>query len=135
MTETIFTKIVNGEIPASKVYEDDDFLAFMDISPVNKGHVLLITKEVFPTLNDMTEEMVGRMFQIVKMLTGPVMKASGAPMFNWYVIGDEVPHAHVHIVPRFEDDGAMRLEHKNYDEKEIDEYAESIRKELDKNTQ
>ncbi|MFP4118098.1 MAG: HIT family protein [Candidatus Woesearchaeota archaeon] len=129
--ETIFTKIVKGEIPASKVYEDEEFLAFLDISPVNKGHVLVITKEIFPTLKDMPVDMVSRMFKVVHKLTGPVMEASDAPMFNWYVIGDEVPHAHVHIVPRYEGDGKLSLSHGKYQNEEIEQYAEKIRNKID----
>ena len=129
--ETIFTKIVKGEIPAAKVYEDDEFLAFMDIRPVNKGHALVITKEVYPTLKEMPEDMVARMFKVVHKLTGPVMEAVGAPMFNWYVIGDEVPHAHIHIVPRYEGDGKLSLSHGKYEKDEIEQYAEEIRKKMD----
>ncbi len=129
--KTIFTRIVEGEIPAAKVYEDDEFLAFMDIRPVNKGHVLVITKDVYATLKDMPEDMVVRMFKLVHKLTGPVMEAAGAPMFNWYVIGDEVPHAHIHIVPRFEGDRKVSLSQGSYDEEdEIEKYAEKIRENM-----
>ena len=129
---TIFTRIIEGDIPAEKVYEDDNFLAFMDINPVNKGHVLVITKEPYPTLKDAPEDIVSNLFKVVHKLTPAVMKASKSELFNWYVIGDEVPHAHVHIVPRFPDDEAISLNTKKYDYDEIKVFAESIRNELKK---
>ena len=125
--ETIFTKIVNGTIPATKVYEDNNFLAFMDINPINKGHVLVITKEPYKTLNDVPNDLVGEMFKLVHKLTQPIMDASGSEMFNWYVIGDEVPHAHIHIVPRFENDGKIKIERSKSSSEEIELFAQKIR--------
>ena len=124
---TIFTKIINREIPAEIVYESELFLAFMDINPVNKGHLLVITKEPYPTLIDAPESVVGELFMLVHKLTPSVMKATGSDLFNWFVVGDEVPHAHVHIVPRFPNDSAFNFNTKKYENNELKEFAEEIR--------
>ncbi len=132
----VFCKIVSGEIPSTKVYEDDKFLAFMDIGPVNKGHVLVIPKKHAETFIDLTEEEAGELFKVVNKVAKAVKRGLNADGLNIInnvgaVSGQEVFHVHVHIIPRFENDGMKfgwrKLEYK---EGEIKEYAERIKSAL-----
>ena len=129
----VFCKIVSGEIPAVKVYEDSEFMAFMDIGPVNKGHILVIPKKHYPTLVDMPDEEAGKLYALVTKLAKATKKALNADGLNIInnigtAAGQEVFHVHVHIIPRFYDDGMKfgwrKLEYK---EGEMQEYADKIR--------
>ncbi len=110
MTDCVFCKIVRGEIPAEKVYEDDNFLAFLDITPINPGHVLLIPKEHYENLYNIPDETMQKAGPIIKKLALMVKKGTDAEgvnlgMNNEKAAGQLVPHAHFHIMPRFFNDG------------------------------
>jgi histidine triad (HIT) family protein len=110
MDSCIFCKIANGEIPCAKVFEGDRMIAFLDISPVNTGHTLVIPKEHFETMLDLPEELLAELTSTTKMVSSMVKNATKAHGFNimmnnYEAAGQVVPHAHVHIVPRFKDDG------------------------------
>ena len=132
----IFCKIVSGEIPSVKVYEDEGFMAFMDIGPVNKGHVLVIPKKHAETFLDLTPDEAAELFRRVNMVARAVkegLNADGLNIINNVgpVSGQEVFHVHVHIIPRFKDDGMKFGWRKlKYEGKEMEEYAERIRKAL-----
>ncbi len=134
--DCIFCKIVSGEIPAVKVYEDDGFLAFMDIGPVNKGHVLVIPKRHAATFLDLSEEEAAELFRRVNRIAKAVKEALGADGLNIInnvgdASGQEVFHVHVHIIPRFYDDGMKFGWRKlQYEGDEIREYAERIKSRL-----
>ncbi|MFT5179774.1 MAG: histidine triad (HIT) family protein [Candidatus Paceibacteria bacterium] len=136
MKETIFTKIVKGEIPSTKVYEDADFLAFLDIQPNNIGHTLLIPKEPYERLKDIPDELLEKLMVIVKKVSIAVEKGTGAKGINLSVndgviAGQEVLHFHLHIIPRFEDDSFKHGIHVEYESGEhAEEVGEKIRKEL-----
>ncbi|MCA9365519.1 HIT family protein [Candidatus Kaiserbacteria bacterium] len=111
--DTIFTKIIEREIPADIVYEDDDILAFLDINPVNKGHTLVIPKKAFVNIFDAKEKIFGKMAIVAAKLGTAIKEATGADginliMNNGEAAGQEVPHAHIHIVPRFEGDESFK---------------------------
>ena len=106
---TIFTKIIQGEIPALKVFETDRALAFLDVSPVNPGHVLLIPKAEHATLADLPDDLAAHLGSLLPRLCRAVREASGAEALNVIcnngpVAGQTVPHVHWHIIPRFPDD-------------------------------
>jgi len=108
--QCIFCRIVNKEIPAKIVYEDEGNLAFLDIKPANPGHVLVIPKKHYQFLPQMPDDEVAELFKVVKTLTSAVFEATGAEGIsirqrNGSVAGQVVPHVHVHIIPRFKDDG------------------------------
>lgn len=132
MTENcIFCKIISGEIPSAKVYEDDRILAFLDINPVNKGHVLIIPKEHYPLMTDTSDELVAYIFVQAKKLMSVIKKAVKADLVVVSVVGFDVPHFHVHLVPRFLNDGlASWWPTKKYDEGEMAEYAKKIQDNL-----
>ncbi len=106
----VFCKIVRGELPAQKVYEDSDTMAFLDIYPMADGHTLVIPKAHAERLSDLPPELVGKLFQTVQKVTERIARALGAPAFTIGIndgraAGQAVPHLHVHIVPRFHSDG------------------------------
>lgn len=99
MKPSIFTKIINGEIPSHKIYEDDKVYAFLDIYPINPGHTLVIPKKQVEFVWDLDDED----YQAVMMATKKIAKSHreklGAAYVGEQVVGVDVPHAHVHIVP------------------------------------
>ncbi len=132
----IFCKIVNKEIPSSKVYEDKHHLAFLDIAPVNKGHTLLIPKQHYEDLFDMPEDMLALTGSILKKLSAAVMKGVKADGVNVGVnnksaAGQIVFHAHFHIIPRFNQDGLKAWPHKKYENvDEMGTYKDKIQMQL-----
>ncbi len=108
--DCIFCKIAGGEIPCSKVFEDDETLAFMDIAPLNKGHLLVIPKNHFDNILEIDEEKYGRLFSVICKIAKAV-GASLAPdgmnvlQLNGKAANQVVPHLHIHIVPRWTGDG------------------------------
>ncbi|MFO8016859.1 MAG: HIT family protein [Candidatus Woesearchaeota archaeon] len=133
--DCIFCKIINGEIPSSKLYEDDLVYAFLDIQPVNRGHTLIIPKEHHKDLLETPEETIDAMFRAVKKVAPAVIRGVNADGFNLGMnnkeaAGQVVFHAHLHIVPRFKDDGLKLWPGGKYDEGEAERIKESITKEL-----
>lgn len=128
--DCIFCKIVAGDIPAEKVMETDSVLAFMDINPFNKGHVLVIPKGHYDKMVDTPDDDVAAVALAVKEIASAVMKAADSEKFNVLVYGDDVPHYHVHVYPRFDGDGITAPAHKSYEEGEISEMASRIREYL-----
>jgi histidine triad (HIT) family protein len=111
MKDCIFCKIVRGEIPSTKVYEDDSFLAFLDIRPQSPGHTLVIPKEHYRWVWDVPN--VGEYFEVVKKIALAQRKAFGTEMIISKVVGEEVPHAHVWIFP---DPQTAQGDTKNFEE-------------------
>lgn len=106
----LFCKIASGEIPAHKVYEDDQFLAFLDINPVNLGHTLLIPKTHAENLFELTEEILNRLGEQLQKVGQAVKEGTDADglnimMNNGTAAGQVIFHAHIHLIPRFQDDG------------------------------
>ena len=97
--ESIFTKIVNGEIPAYKVAEDENYLAFLDIFPVAKGHTLVIPKKEVDNLFDLDDETYAGLQLFAKKVAIGLKKAIPCEKVGVLVLGLEVPHAHIHLVP------------------------------------
>lgn len=108
---TIFTKIINGEIPSYKVAEDDHFLAFLDVNPNAKGHTLCIPKKEVNKLFDMDDEAYLGLMQFSKKVAAALEKTIPCKRIGMSVIGLEVPHAHVHLIPLNEMD-EMRFQNK-----------------------
>jgi len=96
---SLFTKIVNGEIPAYKVAEDENFLAFLDIFPVAKGHTLVIPKKEIDYLFDLDDETYIGLQLFAKKVALGIQKAIPCKKVGVMVLGLEVPHAHIHLVP------------------------------------
>jgi histidine triad (HIT) family protein len=96
---TIFTKIVNGEIPSYKVAENDVFLAFLDIFPLAKGHVLVIPKKEVDYLFDLDDETYAGLTLFAKKVAIAIEKVVPCKRIGMAVLGLEIPHAHIHLVP------------------------------------
>lgn len=130
--DCIFCKIVAGEIPAHKVYEDDKVLAFLDITPVNPGHTLVIPKNHYDNFIDLPDVEAIEVIQRVKKIAQAVMRGTGVEGFNLNlnngaVSGQVVPHVHWHIVPRFVGDGRELWYGNQYLEGEAQKIAEKIK--------
>ena len=106
----IFCRIAKGEIPCAKIYEDDNVLAFLDLSPVHHGHTLVIPKNHYKDMLEVPAELGTAVFAALQKVAGAVMKATGAQGFNvmqnnGLAGGQTVFHIHWHIIPRFDNDG------------------------------
>jgi histidine triad (HIT) family protein len=97
--ETIFTKIVKGHIPAHKVAEDDRFLAFLDVNPLVTGHTLVIPKEQVDYIFDLEEDQLADLHRFSQKVAQALKKAIPCNRIGVAVIGLEVPHAHIHLIP------------------------------------
>ncbi|MEG1499214.1 MAG: HIT family protein [Bacteroidales bacterium] len=96
---SIFSKIIAGEIPCYKVAESDRYFAFLDISPLAKGHTLVVPKTEIDYIFDMTDEDLGGLMAFAKKVAKAIIQVCPAPKIGMSVIGLEVPHAHIHLVP------------------------------------
>ncbi len=96
---TIFSRIVNGEIPCHKIAETEDFLAFLDVMPLVEGHTLVIPKKEIDYFFDLDDEMLAKMMVFAKSIVPAMHKACPCLKIAVSVIGLEVPHAHVHLIP------------------------------------
>lgn len=129
--DSIFTKIIKGEIPAHKIAEDDRFLAFLDVFPLQKGHTLVIPKQQIDYIFDLDDTLLADLMVFAKKVVGAVKKATGCTRIGVTVIGLEVPHAHVHLIPINKMDD-MNFSHpkKKFPEAEMAEIAQKIREQL-----
>lgn len=115
MSDCIFCKILAGEIPSAKVYEDEQVLAFLDISQVTPGHTLVVPKEHHRNLLEMDEASASQLFAKVPLVAQKVMKATKAKGMNIIanceeVAGQTVFHTHVHLVPRYSSDDDLKID-------------------------
>lgn len=129
MSDCIFCKIIAGEIPAEKVYEDDKVLAFLDINPVTPGHTLIIPKEHHQMMVDTPDELLCYCFAKAKELMIKIKESMGADFVTVSVVGLDVPHFHIHLVPRkFSDNLANFWPTTKYADDEIQKIADKIKK-------
>jgi len=110
MGDCIFCKIIGGEVPSARVYEDDEIVAFLDIMPISKGHTLVVPKRHCETLEEASEAMLAGISAALKKLSRAVMIGTGAAgvnllLANGKAAGQVVEHLHFHIIPRHEGDG------------------------------
>jgi len=135
--DCIFCKIVNGELPAERLYDDDRIIAILDIYPANKGHVLVIPKKHYETFDKVPEEELYATISIVKRFVQSVITALHAEGVNVHVnsgpaAGPLVKHTHIHIIPRFKDDGlsglSLTYDAKKYETGELKDYATKIKR-------
>jgi len=125
---TIFSKIASGEIPSYKIAEDDHFFSFLDINPVAPGHVLVIPKREVDYIFDLDDDELAAMQLFAKRIAKAIGKAMPCRKVGQCVIGLEVPHAHIHLVPmRTEADMDFRKPKLNLPPEEMQRIAEAIR--------
>jgi histidine triad (HIT) family protein len=99
MPDCIFCKIIAKEIPASIVWEDEDFLVFPDAQPVNPGHIIIIPKQHIETVFELPADLYEKFFNVAKALSTPLQKAMNSAKVGIVVKGFDVPHAHMHLIP------------------------------------
>ena len=124
---TIFTKIVKGEIPSHKVFENEKFYAFLDINPLTKGHTLVIPKKEVDYLFDIDDALLSEMILVSKRIAKAIEKAISCTRVGMMVIGLEVPHAHIHLIP-IQNEGDMNLSNKRVElsKEEFEKIAKEI---------
>ena len=124
---TIFSRIVNGEIPCYKIAEDEQFFAFMDINPVAVGHTLVIPKRENDYIFNLEDDEIGAMMVFAKKVAKALEKAVPCKRIGVAVIGLEVPHAHIHLIPiSQEGDMDFKKEHVHMSDEEFREVQKRI---------
>jgi histidine triad (HIT) family protein len=115
MATTIFTKILTGEIPCFRVYEDDKVFAFLDISPLSRGHTLVIPKEPAKTIDQLSEESAAALGRVLPRISRAILRATGATAFNilqnnGVTAHQAVMHVHFHIIPKYGDGSGLGIQ-------------------------
>ena len=112
MAETIFSKILRGEIPCHKVYEDDKVLAFLDVNPISRGHTLVIPREPAETVDKLSDDAAAAIGRVLPRISRAVLAATGATAFN--VLQNNGPlahqavfHVHFHVIPKYDDGSGL----------------------------
>ena len=124
---TIFSKIIKGEIPCYKIAENDEFFAFLDINPLSAGHTLVVPKHETDYIFNIDDDQLGRMMVFAKHVAAAIEKAIPCKRIAVAVIGLEVPHAHIHLVPiNKEGDLDFRKEHLKLTQEEFVEIRDRI---------
>lgn len=124
---TIFTRIINGEIPSYKVAEDDNFYAFLDINPLMKGHTLVVPKQEVDYLFDLDDDTLQKMTVFAKRVAEKIKCKIGCKKVAMVVLGLEVPHAHIHLIPmNTESDVDFRKEKLNLTPEEFTQIAKIL---------
>ena len=124
---TIFSRIIQGEIPCYKIAEDDRFFAFLDINPLTAGHTLVVPKKETDYIFNIDDEELGQMMVFAKKVAAAIEKAMPCKRIAVAVIGLEVPHAHIHLVPiNKEGDLDFRKEHLQLTQEEFVEIRDRI---------
>ena len=124
---SIFSKIVNGEIPSNKVAEDENFLAFLDVNPLVKGHVLVIPKQEVDYIFDLEDDLLAGLNLFAKKVAIKMKRILPCERIGVTVIGLEVPHAHIHLIPiNSITDMDFSKPKKKFDNLELENIAKSI---------
>ncbi|MDQ6528000.1 HIT family protein [Flavobacterium sp. LHD-85] len=127
---SIFTKIVNGEIPAYKIAEDENYLAFLDVNPNAKGHTLCIPKQEIDKIFDMDEELYLGLMKFSKRVAAALEKTVPCKRIGIAVVGLEVPHAHVHLIPLNHMDEMRFIDKVSLSKEEFEALAKDIQSNL-----
>ena len=131
--ETIFTKIRQGVIPSTKIYEDDICFVILDINPVKKGHALVIASEPYPNLAACPDDVLSHMISVAKKIDARQRAVLGNDGSNIIInndpaSGQEVPHIHIHVIPRFTGDGRKHFQdHDSYADGEMAEIGARLK--------
>jgi histidine triad (HIT) family protein len=126
MENCIFCKIAKKEIPCDKVYEDENFLAFLDIKPVSDGHLLIVPKKHIAWMQEADDETVSEIFKLTKKLMATLKKELPCDYVQMSVVGNEVPHFHIHLIPRHNGDFIRNLPTKEFDTEKNKEILKKI---------
>ena len=127
MENCIFCKIINKEIPTDKVYENENFFACLDIQPVSDGHMLIVPKKHVVWMQDTDDNTIAEIFKLAKKLMLAVKNGLKCDYVQVSVVGTEIPHFHVHLIPRYFNDNLPKFPTKNYFKEEAPKTIEKIR--------
>ncbi|MEI8174441.1 MAG: HIT domain-containing protein [bacterium] len=126
----IFCKIIKKEISCTKIYEDENFLAFLDIQPVSDGHTLIIPKKHIVWMQEADDETISEIFKLTKKLMLATKNGVKCDYVQVSIVGKDVPHFHIHLIPRYLKDKLSMFPTKKYKDKESTEVAKKITQEL-----
>jgi histidine triad (HIT) family protein len=126
MENCIFCKIAKKEIPCAQVYEDEKFLVFLDIKPVSDGHLLIIPKKHIVWMQEVDDETISEIFKLTKKLMLILKKELPCDYVQESVVGNEIPHFHIHLIPRHNSDFIRNLPTKEYDAEKGKKIIEKI---------
>lgn len=126
MENCIFCKIVKKEIPCKKIYEDASFLSFLDIQPVSDGHMLIIPKKHIIWMQDADDKTVAEIFKLSKKLMLAIKNGIKCDYVQVSIVGKDVPHFHIHLIPRYFKDNLSQFPTKKYKDGESKEAARKI---------
>ena len=132
MDDCLFCKIIKGEIPCHKVYENEKFLAFLDINPINEGHTLIIPKKHSEYVFDLSDKEYSELFLEAKNIAKYLKKATNAKRIGIIVEGFAVPHTHIHLVPLTQGNQLNPLMAKAGDPELLVKIADKIKEEINK---
>jgi len=135
MEDCIFCKIVKGDIPCSKVYEDEHVIAFLDIAPASKGHTLVVPKEHYEIIPDVPNALLEKIIDVVKKVGNALLKENdgfNVMQNNKKAAEQLVPHVHFHVIPRNNEDGldVAKWESSKYKEGEIEEFQAKLKENI-----
>ena len=126
MENCIFCKIIKKEIPSWKIYEDKNFLAFLDIEPVSDGHLLIVPKKHIVWMQEAEDETISEIFKLAKKLMIAVKNGTGCDYVQLSLSGTDVPHFHIHLIPRYFNDGFSKFPTKKFDPEKAKETIKKI---------
>jgi histidine triad (HIT) family protein len=126
----IFCKIIKKEIPCDIIYENESFFVFLDNQPVSKGHILIIPKEHIVWMQEASDEIIKDIFILTKKVMLAIKKGLSCDYVQEGVYGEEVPHFHIHLIPRYFNDNLPTFPRKQYEEGEPSEIIKKITKKL-----
>lgn len=126
METCIFCKIAKGEIPCNKIYEDKDFLVFLDIKPVSDGHLLIIPKEHVVWMQEADDKTISNIFVLAKKMMLALKKGLPCDYVQLSVVGNEVPHFHIHLIPRHNGDNFRNFPTKEYQKGQEQELIQKV---------
>ena len=132
MTECIFCDVINGKLPSHMIYDDDDCLAILDRYPIDNGHSLIITRQHYEKITDMSIDDVSKLFSKVPKIINAIIKATGADAFsiaqnNGKSAKQIIPHVHIHLIPRYNKTGTLWTKRKIMSDDELKQLAEKIK--------
>ena len=130
MNTCIFCKISKGEIPCSKIFENKNFLVFLDIKPVNHGHLLIIPKKHIVWMQEAPDKIIGDIYKLAKKIMLVLKKSLKCDYVQLSVVGNEVPHFHIHLIPRYKNDKLKNFPVKQYENKEETKILNKIKNNL-----
>lgn len=132
MEKTIFAKIADGEMPAEIIWQNDSFVAFLDVLPIEPGHVIVAPKRMADSLEDLSTEELGGLIVAVQKVGAAMLHSLGVKGYSVFLdnkdaANQHIPHVHFHVVPRVEGDGLGRWPQTAYDEGQAEHYANLLR--------